>query len=148
MVIKTGRYGEFLSCSGYPTCKNTRPVPLGVPCPKCAGDIIEVRSKKRGARSFYGCANYPNCDFKLWQKPINEPCPECNHPFLMIGGGAKNPKIVCGRGPKECGYSRAVDDGIPGANGADVPAEAAEAGAKPDEKEPKPGRARPASVAP
>src|SRR6185436_12414197 len=52
MIIKTGRYGEFLSCSGYPECKNTRPVPLGVPCPKCGGDIIEIRSKKRGAKSF------------------------------------------------------------------------------------------------
>ncbi len=109
MVIKTGRYGEFLSCSGYPQCKNTRPVPLGVPCPKCGGDIVEVRSKKRGSRSFYGCTNYPNCDFKLWQKPVKEPCPLCQNPFLLIAGGAKNPKLVCGRG-KECGYSRPLDE--------------------------------------
>ena len=108
MVIKTGRYGEFLSCSGYPECKNARPIPLGVPCPKCGGDLVEVRSKKRGGRSFYGCATYPQCDFKLWQKPVNEPCPECQHPFLVYGGGAKNPKLVCPRG-KECGYSRAID---------------------------------------
>jgi DNA topoisomerase-1 len=107
MVIKTGRYGEFLSCSGYPECKNARPVPLGVPCPKCGGDLVEVRSKKRGGKSFYGCASYPQCDFKVWQKPVNEPCPECQHPFLVIGGG-KNPKLVCPRG-KECGYSRPLD---------------------------------------
>jgi DNA topoisomerase-1 len=79
MVIKTGRYGEFLSCTGYPTCKNAKPVPLGVPCPKCNGDLIEIRPKKRGGRPFYGCSNYGNeaikCDFKLWQKPIAEPCP-------------------------------------------------------------------------
>jgi DNA topoisomerase-1 len=107
MVIKTGRYGEFISCSGYPECKNARPVPLGVPCPKCGGDLVEIRSKKRGGRSFYGCATYPQCDFKLWQKPVNEPCPECKHPFLVVAGG-KNPKLVCPRG-KECGYSRPLD---------------------------------------
>jgi DNA topoisomerase I len=109
MVIKTGRYGEFLSCSDYPKCKTTRPVPLGVPCPKCGGDLVEVRSKKRGGRAFYGCANYPKCDFKLWQKPIAEPCPLCHHPFLTMGGGKKNPRIVCPRG-KECGYSRPLDE--------------------------------------
>ncbi len=107
MVIKTGRYGEFLSCSGYPECKNARPVPLGVPCPKCGGDLVEVRSKKRGGRSFYGCVTYPQCDFKSWQKPVNEPCPDCGNPYLVIGGG-KNPKLMCPKG-KECGYSRPLD---------------------------------------
>jgi DNA topoisomerase I len=116
MIIKTGRYGEFLSCSGYPECKNARPVPLGVPCPKCAGDLVEIRSKKRGSRSFYGCANYPKCDFKLWQKPVNEPCPLCQHPFLVHGGGQKNPKLMCGRG-KECGYSRPLEEAGEGAEG-------------------------------
>jgi len=156
MVVKTGRYGEFLSCSGYPTCKNTRPIPLGVPCPKCGGDIVEVRSKKRGARSFYGCTKYPQCDFKLWQKPVNEPCPECGHPFLVYGGGAKNPKLICGRG-KECGYSRAVEesDNAEGGDtlqgGGDVPAESGVTNPVPEaqEKEPKKrGRARSASAAP
>ena len=112
MVKKTGRYGEFLACSGYPECKNSRPVPLGVPCPKCAGDIVEVRAKKRGGRTFYGCMNYPKCDFKLWQKPIPEPCPLCKHPFLVFGGTKKTPKIVCARG-KECGYTRGVDEPSP-----------------------------------
>ncbi|HEY6556747.1 MAG TPA: type I DNA topoisomerase [Polyangiaceae bacterium] len=111
MSIRTGRYGEFLSCSGYPECKNAKPVPLGVPCPKCAGDIIEIRSKKRGGKAFYGCANYPKCDFKVWQKPVKEACPQCNHPFLVIAGG-KNPKLVCGRG-KECGYSRPLEENEP-----------------------------------
>jgi DNA topoisomerase-1 len=113
MVIKTGRFGDFLSCSGYPECKNAKPVPLGMPCPKCGGDIIEIRSKKRGSRPFYGCGNYPKCDFKVWQKPVNEPCPLCNHPFLVIGGGAKNPKLICGRGNKECAYSRPLDEPSP-----------------------------------
>jgi DNA topoisomerase I len=111
MVIKTGRFGEFLSCSGYPECKNAKPVPLGVPCPKCAGDMIEIRPKKRGGRPFYGCANYPKCDFKVWQKPVAEPCPLCNHPFLVVTG-KKTPKLTCPRG-KECGYARGVDEPAP-----------------------------------
>jgi DNA topoisomerase-1 len=148
MIIKSGRYGEFLSCSDYPTCKTTRPVPLGVPCPKCGGDIVEVRSKKRGAKAFYGCTRYaatPSCDFKLWQKPVNLPCPVCNHPFLTIGGGAKNPKLICGRG-KDCGYSRPLEDG-----GLEANTEAAsEGGASSDPEASKrgPGRENPASVSP
>jgi DNA topoisomerase I len=124
MIIKSGRYGEFLSCSDYPTCKTTRPVPLGVPCPKCGGDIVEVRSKKRGAKSFYGCTRYaatPSCDFKSWQKPVAVPCPVCKCPFMTIGGGAKNPKLICGRG-KECGHSQPLEEGmlegVQGENGA------------------------------
>jgi DNA topoisomerase-1 len=109
MIIKTGRFGEFISCTGYPTCKNAKPVPLGVPCPKCGGDIFEIRTKKRGGRPFYGCSNYSNeaikCDFKLWQKPIKEPCPLCAAPFLVQGGNKARPMIVCAN--KECGYKRA-----------------------------------------
>jgi DNA topoisomerase I len=127
MIIKSGRYGEFLSCSDYPTCKTTRPVPLGVPCPKCGGDIVEVRSKKRGSKSFYGCTRYaatPSCDFKAWQKPVAIPCPVCKCPFMTIGGGTKSPKLVCGRG-KECGHSQPLDEGMlealgkPNGNGAE-----------------------------
>jgi DNA topoisomerase-1 len=109
MAIRTGRYGEFLSCTGYPACKNAKPVPLGVKCPKCGGDIVEVRSKKKGAKPFYGCSKYPQCDFKVWAKPVDEPCPQCQHPFLVTGGGQKNPKLMCPRG-KECGYSRPLDE--------------------------------------
>jgi DNA topoisomerase-1 len=120
MVIKTGRYGEFISCTGYPACKNSRPVPLGVPCPKCGGDLFEIRSKKRGSRPFYGCSNYGNeaikCDFKLWQKPIKEPCPLCGAAFLVQGGTKARPMIACAN--KECTYKRAVDtegQGVPAA---------------------------------
>src|SRR5262245_38035773 len=143
-VIKSGRYGEFLSCSGYPECKNAKPVPLGIPCPKCGGDIIEIRSKKKGGRSFYGCARYPDCDFKLWQKPINEPCPQCKYPFLVIGGGAKNPKLLCPQ-TKECGYSRPFE---PGSLGTGEGAE--DVGEAPEQDEPKPSRGRrsPASGSP
>jgi len=110
MVIRAGRFGEFLSCTGYPTCKNARPVPLGVACPKCGGDLTEIRPKKRGGRTFYGCSNYANekvkCDFKLWQKPIAEPCPACKAPFLVFGGTKAKPMIACA--DKACGYKRAI----------------------------------------
>jgi DNA topoisomerase-1 len=130
MSIRNGRYGEFLSCTGYPECKNAKPVPLGVPCPKCGGDIVEIRAKKRGGKTFYGCTNYPQCDFKVWQKPIQEPCPMCAHPFLVVGGGKKNPKIMCPRG-KECGYSRGVDTADEGGAAAPEPEVRVSASARP-----------------
>jgi DNA topoisomerase-1 len=111
MAIRSGRYGEFLSCTGYPQCKNAKPVPLGVPCPKCGGDIIEVRPKKKGGKTFYGCSRYNDetvkCDFKLWQKPIPEPCPACGAKFLVMGGTKAKPMIACA--DKECGYKRPAD---------------------------------------
>ena len=111
MVIRSGRYGEFLSCTGYPGCKNAKPVPLGVPCPKCGGDLIEVRPKKKGGKTFYGCSNYNQeslkCDFKLWQKPIQSPCPDCGAAFLVMGGTKAKPMIACAN--KECGYKRSPD---------------------------------------
>jgi DNA topoisomerase-1 len=120
LTIRTGRYGEFLSCSGYPECKTTRPMPLGVPCPKCGRDVVEVRSRKKGGKAFYGCVGYPECDFKLWQKPVAEACPNCNAPYLLRMGGEKNPKLVCAN--KECGYSRKLE--LEG-DSEDGPAEAA-----------------------
>ena len=115
MVIKTGRYGEFLSCTGYPTCKNARPVPLGVACPKCGGDLIEIRPRKKGGRTFYGCSNYnaeQKCDFKLWARPVAEPCPTCGATFLTKTGG-KKPMLVCAT--KDCGYKKELpedEDGV------------------------------------
>jgi DNA topoisomerase-1 len=78
MVVRTGRSGEFLGCSKFPKCRGTRSMPTGVKCPKDGGDIAIRRSKKRG-KAFYGCANYPHCDFVLWDKPVAEPCPECGY---------------------------------------------------------------------
>lgn len=78
MVIKTGRYGEFLACTRYPKCRHTRPVPLGVACPKCGdGDLAERRTRR--GRSFYGCSNYPNCDFSTWYRPVPDVCPDCGY---------------------------------------------------------------------
>ncbi|MCQ6557930.1 type I DNA topoisomerase [Paenibacillus mendelii] len=79
MVYKMGRFGKFLACSGFPDCRNTKPIvkDIGVPCPKCAeGKIIERRSKK--GRVFYGCDQYPGCDYVSWDKPTGKPCPECS----------------------------------------------------------------------
>ena len=77
MVIKTGRFGKFISCTGYPECKTTKPIvkDTGAKCPKDGGMIVERRSKK--GRTFYGCANYPNCDFVSWDRVVPEPCPTC-----------------------------------------------------------------------
>lgn len=77
MVIKTGRFGKFISCSGYPECKTTKPIlkETGAACPKDAGMIVERKSRK--GRTFFGCANYPACDFVSWDRVIPEPCPVC-----------------------------------------------------------------------
>ncbi|MCD1147079.1 type I DNA topoisomerase [Peptoniphilus sp. KCTC 25270] len=78
MVIKMGRYGKFLACPGFPDCRNTKPFEekIGVKCPDCeTGDIIVKRSKK--GRKFFGCSNYPECEFVSWNEPINEKCPKC-----------------------------------------------------------------------
>jgi DNA topoisomerase-1 len=140
-VIKTGRFGEFLSCTGYPTCKNARPVPLGVACPKCGGDIIEIRPRKRGGRTFYGCSNYnaeQKCDFKLWMRPIPEPCPQCGAAFLTKAGG-KKPMLICAT--KDCGYKRELpEDGEedPTADGAPPGAASADGTSAPVVAAPKP----------
>ncbi|MBX3132147.1 MAG: type I DNA topoisomerase [Gemmatimonadaceae bacterium] len=76
MVVRRSRSGEFLGCSTFPKCKGTRSMPTGVLCPKDGGDIAARRSKKRG-KAFYGCENYPNCDFVCWDKPVLEKCAEC-----------------------------------------------------------------------
>lgn len=78
MVIKHGRYGKFLACSGFPECKNTKPYleKIGVDCPKCEdGEVIKRKSKK--GKTFYGCSNYPDCDFVSWDKPTEKKCPKC-----------------------------------------------------------------------
>jgi DNA topoisomerase I len=77
MLIRSGRFGKFLACSRYPECKGRKPLikPLGVKCPRDKGDIVERRTKR--GRIFYGCANYPNCDFTTWSRPFEPPCPNC-----------------------------------------------------------------------
>lgn len=86
MLVRFGRYGKFFGCSGYPECKNVRPlvrpVPTGVACPDCgAGEIMEKRS--RTGKTFYSCNRYPQCKFATWDRPVPEPCPQCNAPFVV-----------------------------------------------------------------
>ncbi len=82
LVIKKGRYGEFIACSNYPKCRYTRPITTGVKCPECKdGELVERRSK-RGKR-FYACTNYPKCKFIMNDKPVNKECPNCNNPYLV-----------------------------------------------------------------
>ena len=76
MVKKLGRFGFFLACSGFPECKNTKSVPLAK-CPKCGGDIVERKNMKGKRKTFYGCTNYPACDFMSYYKPIDKLCPKC-----------------------------------------------------------------------
>jgi DNA topoisomerase-1 len=107
MVVKHGRFGKFIACSGYPECRTTKPVTLGIACPKCeVGQIAERRSRK--GKIFYGCSAYPTCDFVLWQRPVTEPCPKCAAPFLterMMRGGRRVQR--CWR--EGCDFSREVE---------------------------------------
>ncbi len=112
MVIRSGRFGEFLSCTGYPECKNAKPVPLGVTCPKCGGDIIEIRPKKRGGKTFYGCSNYA--------EPRSSATSSCGRSRSRSrvrtaarrssswAERASKPMIACAN--KECGYKRSVSE--------------------------------------
>lgn len=85
MVVKSGRFGKFLACPGYPECKNTKPMPedeVKQPCPKCGGKLVKKTSKK--GKKFYGCSNYPECDFAAPGMPTGEKCPECGS-FIISG---------------------------------------------------------------
>jgi DNA topoisomerase-1 len=78
MLKRQSRNGEFLGCSKFPKCRGTRSMPTGVKCPKDGGDIAERRSKARG-KKFWGCENYPSCDYVAWDKPVAEKCPDCGY---------------------------------------------------------------------
>lgn len=101
MVIKAGRFGDFIACSGYPECKNTKPIikTIGVKCPNCGKDIV-ARKSKRG-RLFYGCSGYPDCKTVFWNKPTDKRCPECNG--ILLEKKTKNKNFVCSN--EKCGYT-------------------------------------------
>ncbi|MBQ3044961.1 MAG: type I DNA topoisomerase [Clostridia bacterium] len=102
MVIKTGRYGRFLACPGYPECKNAKPliVNTGARCPVCGGEIIERKSKK--GHVFYGCSSWPKCNFMSWDAPAGENCPDCGKSLFK----KKTGKLVCMA--EGCGYEKAA----------------------------------------
>ena len=114
MVLKTGRYGKFLACSGYPECKNTESVnstgngkKTGVKCPEkdCTGDLVERKSKR--GKIFYGCSSFPECTFATWDKPVDKKCPDCAAPFL-VEKTTKKQGTVQSCIKKGCGYQETI----------------------------------------
>jgi DNA topoisomerase-1 len=106
LVIKQGRFGEFTACTGYPECRYVKMKSTGVLCPKDGGDVVERKSRR--GRVFYGCANYPKCDFTLWNKPLIETCPKCKWPFLTEKITKKlGRQVICAN--EECDYVRAEE---------------------------------------
>jgi DNA topoisomerase-1 len=123
MVIKTGRFGRFMACTGFPDCRKTKPIlkTVGVACPKpgCGGDIVERRARGRG-RSFFGCSKYPDCDLILNQRPLTTPCPECSG--LMVQKNRN--KAAC----TVCTWQEAIIENPEIAEGADNSEELAPVG--------------------
>jgi DNA topoisomerase-1 len=101
MVIKTGRFGKFLACPGYPECKNTKPylIETGAKCPKCGGNVIKRKSHK--GYTFYGCDKYPDCDFVTWDAPSDETCPQCGSALFRHKGS-----LICLK--EGCGFEKAA----------------------------------------
>lgn len=109
MVIKHGRYGRFLACSGFPECRNTRPLleKIGVDCPECGHPLVKRRSRR--GKTFYGCSNYPDCRFVMWQKPVPARCPKCGSLLVEAQGGrGRKAEWVCPT--KGCGHRQPAAD--------------------------------------
>ena len=107
MVIKHGRFGDFLACPGYPECQNTKPIveEVDANCPLCGGKILVKRSKK--GNRFYGCSNYPECNFVSWYEPTNEKCPECGSYMVKRYSKSKGEYLQCS--DKECKYEKIIE---------------------------------------
>ncbi len=119
MVVKRGRFGKFLACSRYPDCKHTQGMSTGVACPQDGGKIVERRS--RFGKIFYSCANYPDCTFAVWYKPVLKPCPQCGAPFLTEKFSKRTgPYLACYK--KECGFKEALPAGSEAAQNEPTPA--------------------------
>lgn len=108
LVIRQGRFGEFISCSNYPKCDYIKRETTGITCPKCGKGEIAIKKSKRG-KVFYGCTNYPKCDEVYWDKPLAEPCPNCNAPLTFEKTTKKEGTVrYCQK--EGCGYKIAVSD--------------------------------------
>ncbi|HLL54641.1 MAG TPA: type I DNA topoisomerase, partial [Myxococcaceae bacterium] len=111
MVVKRGRFGRFLACSGYPDCKNSKPISIGVACFDCKVGYLTERRSRRG-KIFFGCNRYPDCKFAAWDRPLAESCPSCNSPYLLQKYSKRDgPFIACPN--KECDYRRQMDSPPP-----------------------------------
>lgn len=102
MVIKQGRFGDFLACPGYPECKNTKPIieELDIPCPMCNSKIVLRKSRK--GKKFYGCSNYPECEFVSWFEPVDKKCPLCGSFMVKRQNKSQGEYIECSN--KECKF--------------------------------------------
>ena len=109
MVVRRGRYGEFLACSKYPECKGTRSIGTKVTCPECGKGELVQKSTKRG-KPFYGCATYPKCKFALWDMPIEGPCPVCGFTVLVKKVSKRGEEVVIACGRKGCKYRQKSAD--------------------------------------
>ena len=106
LVIKQGRFGEFTACSSYPTCKYVKLKSTGVSCPKDGGDIVERKTRRN--IPFYGCSNYPDCDFTLWKRPLAEACPKCKREYLVEKTTKRHGRqVFCDN--DECDYIRSEE---------------------------------------
>lgn len=103
MIVKVGRFGKFLACPGYPDCKNTKPLvyKTSAKCPECGGDVIEKKTKK--GTSFFGCSNYPNCNFMTWDAPSDEVCPKCGKSLFKRKGNV----LYC-PDTEGCGFTKPI----------------------------------------
>lgn len=111
LIIRFGRYGKFIGCSNYPTCKFIEPLEkpsdTGILCPQC-GKGNMLKRKSRYGKIFYSCSTYPECNYAVWNEPLNEKCPKCNWPILMLKTTKRRgTEKVCPQ--KECGFSEPVD---------------------------------------
>jgi DNA topoisomerase-1 len=113
MVLKNGRFGEFIACSKYPKCKTTKTVTTGISCPEkgCPGTLVQRRTKSK--KTFYSCSEYPKCKFAIWQKPIPEECPKCGHPFLVAATGKKAQPNEFKCGNKSCDFQKVLEETDP-----------------------------------
>jgi DNA topoisomerase-1 len=102
MVIKRGRFGRFLACTGFPECKGSRPLlqKVGVACPVCGRDLVQRRGRR--GRPFYGCSGYPDCTFSVWSRPLSPPCPNCGG--LMTQQSAQRAKC------NQCGHTMPMSE--------------------------------------
>jgi DNA topoisomerase-1 len=108
MVVKRGRFGRFLACSGYPECKNAKPLSIGISCPECKQGYLTQRRTRRG-KIFFGCHRYPECKFATWNRPLAEACSACGSPYLLQKYSKRDgPYIACPN--PECSYRRSVGD--------------------------------------
>ena len=102
MVIKSGRYGKFVACSGFPECRNAHPLvkDTGGICPECGGHML-VRKSAKG-RIYYGCSNYPKCNFMTWDEPVPEKCPQCGQTLFKKKG-----QLYCAK--EGCGFTKPIE---------------------------------------